>query len=441
MEEGASFKINGDANLRLDAALGLGVSVPALNNVPPLSQLVNVGASVEAGAFVSMAGAFNMSVVHMGDGKARLVMGNDKSVEAGIRLKAFAGVEVEEEVLVNLLRGFVDYVADGGDPEAFENQLANGAERALASSMSGYMRLLNKNLAEGAGTQTMNHLVTQYGSAAFEARKGIKLKNDFDTNIDFNFEATHFVTLPRADMVPEDMRDGRKDNQPLKIEAGKISSLAYNMAIRGDLRLCQQLALIRGSGVRVNEKVTTKEKVVSDLIKLRLPFMEFSRKRSTGNKTIDAYTPELGRTKTAIESFDYEYKGLFGDIEVSGHDLRVHTPKGKAQESLFFGSDENFSADFVVENLTEKWTNHEEMQNYMGILDALSEGQLADRCREALAEGEFRDVPADDIGIIDRLFNVPKEYGRTTAHLHVWLGEKGLRSLLDDDAHEDDDEG
>ena len=57
---------------------------------------------------------------------------------------------------------------------------------------------------------------------------------------------------------------------------------------------------------------------------------------------------------------------------------------------------------------------------------------------EALAEGEFRDVPQDDIGIIDRLFNVPKEYGKTTAHLHVWLGEKGLRSLLDDDAHEDD---
>ena len=179
----------------------------------------------------------------------------------------------------------------------------------------------------------MNHLVTQFGSAAFEARKGIKLENDFDTNIDFNFEAKHFVTLPRADMVPEDLRDGRKDNQPLKIEAGKVASLAYNMAVRGDLRLCQQLALIRGSGVRVNEKVTTNEKVVSDSIELRLPFMEFSRKRATGSKTIDAYTPELGRNKTAIESFDYEYKGLFGDIEV-GTTCGCHA-EGKAGSRFF----------------------------------------------------------------------------------------------------------
>ncbi|MBT6177581.1 MAG: hypothetical protein HOI23_10065 [Deltaproteobacteria bacterium] len=438
MEEGASFSIKGDANIRLDAALGLGVSVPALNNVPPLSKLVNVGASVEAGAFVAMGGAFNMSVTNHGDGKARLVIGNDKSVEAGIHLKAFAGAEVEQEVLVNILRGFVDYVADGGDPSAFESQLENDAEKALASSMSGYMRLLNKNLAEGVGTGAMNHLVTQYGSAAFEARKGIKLKKDFDTNLDFNFNATNIVTLPRADMVPEELRNDRKPGQPLKIEAGKVSRLAYNMAIRGDLRLCQQLALVRASGVRVNEEVTASERVVSDSIELRLPFVEFARRRSVGSKTIDAYTPELGRTKTAIESFDYEYKGLFGDVEVSGHDLRVHTPKGKSQEALFFGSDENFSADFVVENLTEKWTNHDEMQNYMGILDALSEGQLADRCREALEQGDFRDVPDDSIGLIDRLFNVPKEYGRTTAHLHVWLGEKGLRSLLDDDTHEDD---
>lgn len=438
MEQGASFSIKGDANIRLDAALGLGVSVPALNNIPPLSKLVNVGASVEAGAFVAMGGAFNMSVTNRGGGKARLVIGNDKSVEAGIHLKAFAGAEVKQEVLVNLLRGFVDYVADGGDPSVFENQLENDAEKALASSMSGYMRLLNKNLAEGVGTQTMNHLVTQYGSAAFEARKGIKLKRDFDTNLDFDFNSKNTVTLPRADMVPEEMRNGRKPGQPLKIEAGQVSRLAYNMAIRGDLRLCQQLALVRASGVRVNEELTTTERVVSDAVELRLPFLEFARRRSVGTKTIDAYTPELGRTKTAIESFDYEYKGLFGDVEVSGHDLRVHTPKGKAQESLFFGSDENFSADFVVENLTEKWTNHDEMQNYMGILDALSEGQLADRCREALEQGHFRDVPDDNIGLIDRLFNVPKEYGRTTAHLHVWLGEKGLRSLLDDDMHEDD---
>lgn len=438
MEEGAKFFIKGSANLRLDAALGLGVTVPALDNVPPLNKLVKVGASVEAGAFVSMAGSFDMSVTNRGDGKARLVLGNDKSVEAGIHLKAFAGVQIEQEALVNILRGFVDYVADGGDPASFENQLPNDEERELASSMSGYLRLLNKNLAEGVGSNAMNRLVTQYGSAAFTARKGIKLKQDFDTNIDFNFTSKHMVTLPRADMVPEALRNGRGDGQTLKIEAGKISSVAYNMAVRGDLRLVQQLALVRASGVRVNEKVTTKEKTLSDAIELRLPFVEFVRKTATGSKTIDSYTPEQGRTKTAIESFDYEYKSLFGDIEVSGHDLRVHTPKGKSQEALFFGSDENFSADFVVENLTEKWTNFEEMQNYMGILDALSEGQLVDRCREALAQGEFRDIPADDIGVIDRMFNLRKEYGRTTAHLHVWLGEKGLRSLLADDTSEDD---
>ena len=31
MEDGAHFKLEGKANLRLDASLGLGVSVPALN--------------------------------------------------------------------------------------------------------------------------------------------------------------------------------------------------------------------------------------------------------------------------------------------------------------------------------------------------------------------------------------------------------------------------
>ena len=180
--------------------------------------------------------------------------------------------------------------------------------------------------------------------------------------------------------------------------------------------------------------MTSKEKVVSDLVKLRLPFMEFERKRSNASKTIDAYTPELGRTKTAIESFDYEYKGIFGDIEVSGHDLRVHTPKGKAQEAVFFGSDENFSADFVVENLTEKWTNHEEMQNYMGILDALSEGRWRIAAAK-LKEGEFRDVLQDDIGIIDRLFNVPKSTAKPTLFACLvgwWLAQ------FDIDAHEDD---
>ena len=49
---------------------------------------------------------------------------------------------------MNLLRGFVDFVADGGDPAAFD-QLANGAARAGIIDVWLYA-LLNKNLAEGA---------------------------------------------------------------------------------------------------------------------------------------------------------------------------------------------------------------------------------------------------------------------------------------------------
>ncbi|MED5463466.1 MAG: hypothetical protein VX699_02345, partial [Myxococcota bacterium] len=102
MEDGASFKIRGEANLRVDAALGLGATIPALENIAPLRELTRVGAAVEVGTVVSLAGAMEAEVIHQGAGKVTLNLGNDQAAKAGLQLKAFAGVNVSQEALQGL---------------------------------------------------------------------------------------------------------------------------------------------------------------------------------------------------------------------------------------------------------------------------------------------------------------------------------------------------
>ena len=79
------------------------------------------------------------------------------------------------------------------------------------------------------------------------------------------------------------------------------------------------------------------------------------------------------------------------------------------------------------------------MQNYMGILNGLSEGRLKIRCQEALLQGKLHDGDlSNDPHPMLRVFEQGSEYGRTTAHLHVWVGEAGLRKLLSKDVTDDE---
>ncbi len=426
METGATFRFTGGANLRVDAALGFGTAVPALNNI------VQLGADVEAGSYAALSGNFSLQMQRLEAGRARVTFSAEGTGESGVRLRAMAGVVVNHHEVSRLLRGFVDYVAKGGRAEAFREQLTNERERELASDLSGYMRLLVKNLADGAGTAILDGLVDRYATLYLEARAGFSVRSDFSTTVDFDLASDATVELPRADMVPAIMRRGTAAGEPLRLRVGEVAQLAYDMAVRGDLRLVQQLALIRGSGVRINEEVRSRTTSRASKVRLDLPFIEFESSHSTSDTLVERYTAELGRTRTAIAEFNQHYHGIFNDAQDAKAAVRVHAPEGKENATLFFGSDENFSADFVVQGLTDAWTSYEELQNYLGVLNALSGGRLEARAREALMSGRYRhDGFLDDINPIHQLFFKPREFGRTIVHLHVWLGEEGLRQLLE----------
>ena len=119
--------------------------------------------------------------------------------------------------------------------------------------------------------------------------------------------------------------------------------------------------------------------------------LENTRNVETSQTIVDRFTPELGKTRALIESFNEEFQGVFGDSYQAKSDIRVHSLAGQHKTSSFNGSDKNFSADFVVENHVDTQTSFEEMQNYMGILNGLSEGRLKIRCQEALLQGKLHD--------------------------------------------------
>lgn len=428
IEQGASFKIIGDANLRVDGAIGFGAEVPAL------SDLVRVGASVEAGAYAALTGRFEISAEKVEKTRTRVTVSALGTASAGVQLKAFAGVQVNADRVGSLMRGFVDYVANGGDPKAFENQLSNEEERKMLGDASGYMRLLVKNLAEGAGRAAVDTLITKYATAYAEARAGVDLSARFKTSVDFELDGTYEVTLTRADMVPADMRGGVAADKPLKIQNGKLARLAYDMALRGDLRLVQQLALIRNSGVRIVETETGTEKKTTVSAKVNAPFIEYENTTTKTDSVTNRYTPELGRSRSAVAEFSQRYHGVFGRTHEDSATLRVHSPDGALDSLEFAGSDENFSADFVVQNQAEPWTSYEEMAQLTTVLDVLSAGRLSKRTAEALKSGRYRgDSAAADLNPIHLLFQKPREFGRSVVHLHIWLGEPGLRAVLESD--------
>src|SRR5690606_9454360 len=115
--------------------------------------------------------------------------------------------------------------------------------------------------------------------------------SNFTTSFDFDLTSTQSVTLPRADMVPESMRNGTAPDQPVTVRVGELARLAYDMAIRGDLRLVQQLSLIRNSGVRINERVQTDTTTTRSEFGFKLPFLEYRTTSETASSVVDRYVP------------------------------------------------------------------------------------------------------------------------------------------------------
>ncbi len=431
MEPGASFKVRGAASLRLDAALGFGV------DVLPLGDYLRLGASVEAGAFAALSGDISLEVRKLADGHARTRFETHGNAQAGVTFRAMAGVVVNRDRIAGLFRGFVDYIWAGGDPHSFDRQLATEEERRLAKDAGGYLKLLLKNLAENAGRATLDGLIQKYATAYIEARAGIDVGANRVTEMDFDLNASGEVALPRADMVPQEMRGGKAAHEPLRVSVKALARLAYDMAVRGDLRLAQQLCGVRNSGVRCILSQRESSVGTEAKLEIKLPFIEYSNHVRTSDRTIDLFTPEMGRERMLIAEFSHDYRGVFGHAESAAANVRVHSPDGAESSFSFQGSDENFSADFVVQNRIDPRTSFSDLEQMTTLLDALSNGALAQKTKEALASGRYRDDKwYDDINPIHQLFFKPKEFGRSVVHLHVWLGEKGLRRLLQSELSE-----
>ncbi|MEE2962155.1 MAG: hypothetical protein VYA34_15585 [Myxococcota bacterium] len=433
MEIGATYKITGNANLRLDAGIGLGAKVPALDS------FASAGATVEAGGFATLSGKFELEIQKPGEGRARIKLSTGKGAGAGVKLNVMAGVELDETAISKHFGEFVTHCSSGQSPGDFKGTLPDDMAEKINACFPGYMSTLAGKVAEGASQTALNEVTASYTSAALKCEKGFSVDQEWTTNIDFRTDSDDMVTLPRADMLPKDMRNGKRANQPVSVNVGRLSQLAYNMAVRGDMRLVQQLSTIRGSGVRLNEEKTKTTTTESDTFELNLPFAEYKNNSKKSSTIIDRFTPELGRTRLAIEAFNEDYKNFFGDTEEAEAKIKVHSPHDKLDTSLFLGADKNFSADLVVENHVENWTSFEEMQNYMGVLNSLSGGNLVKRCAQALAQGKFHDQDTrNDHEDWIRDIAEMKEFGRTTVHMHLWVGERGLRRIFAADLTEDD---
>ncbi len=237
------------------------------------------------------------------------------------------------------------------------------------------------------------------------------------------------VTIPFGEWVPKEIRTGLS-SEPISLKVADLAQHAYDMAVHGDLTLAQELSTIRGSGVRINEEKTIDTRKDTTSVSFKSPFGEFEDTTTLSQSVIDRFTPELGRTRTALNSFNQSYKEFFGDSTKSAGKIQVHSPENEFSSNAFVGSDKNMSVDFVVENFVDKRTDYQEMENYMGILNALSGGRLRTRCQEALFTGKYHDGDLSNDNAIMKLFEQGSEYGRTTVNLHVWLGERGIRRML-----------
>ncbi|MED5465128.1 MAG: hypothetical protein VX699_10765, partial [Myxococcota bacterium] len=354
---------------------------------------------------------------------------------------------VSQEALQALLEKFVAYATDGGQLEAFVNNLNGEVEKEVALSLSGYIEELNKKIASGVTLTTAKHLATNYASIAFEARRGVGITRQFNTSIDFDLSNEALVDLPRADMVPTHLRQGRAPDAPLSLKVGELASVAYSLALRGDLRLVQQLQYIPRSGVFITDQPSSIETSDTHYVNLHGPLIHFTHEVKEATTHRERFTSELGRIHTLIESFNHNYRGLFGDSDSTSLEIRVHNehrhtdPKerllARTSPQITFPNDDNFSSDYVIKSLTDNWTSFEDMQNFMGVYDALSKGTLTRRCAEALATGDEW-LDSQDFDPIRRYFEELDAFGQTTTHLHVWLGESGLESLFSGEWSEDD---
>jgi hypothetical protein len=426
MEIGARYRFKGEGNYRIDGALGIGSQVSTLGGI------LKVGAGAQLGVYNSLSGSFDVEIQRLPDKRTRLTCRTAKNSQHGANIKLWAGVEdIKWQEVKDLLRSLSGILGSGGTIGAFKETLSSERERHLANNMGGYLKLFAKHLAEGMTRQVIEEALIAYASTFMKACAGTSVQSDFRLAVDFEFDNPNMVTLPRADMVPEALRGGKGPDEPVEVEAGALARLAYRFAVKGDMRLVQHYCLIRGSGVRIDEELSTETKETSTESAIRLPFFDYRKRVSSSHTASERITAELGHIHTSIDAFNRDYDGWFGDQEQSRAEVRVHMPEGGEQSTVFVGSEDNFSTDWVVENKIEARTNFAEMQMLMGAIDVLSKGRLEDKLEEALRQGAYRnDGLEEHLNLIHQIFFKPSEYGRTITHMHIWLGEAGLKQLL-----------
>lgn len=408
VETGGRFEWSGALSLRVDAGLGLGTEISLLGGG------VRLGASAGLAGYATIGGKLDLTAERLAGGRARIVVGTSGSAGGGVALRLLAGAQLDARRLVRVVSAYASHVAGGGDPARFQASLVSNEDRQVVGGFGAYAAEITRRTLEGGAEVALQKLVDPYVSALVAAHAGVELGASFGFTAEYDLASSATVVLPRADLVPPELRGGKREREPVRVSVAAIAGLAYDLAMRGDLRLTQQLALLPGTGVRMPEQATRTASARQSGVEVGL--VDFRVERQATDTMVDRETPELGRVRSAIDAFGREYHSIFGGSATAA-ELRVHSPGGASKETVFFGSTANFSADLVVQDAVEEKTSRDEMERLVVALDVLSDGRLHDDLRQVLER--------------------PRDYGRTITNLHVWLGETGLRTLLERDLDED----
>ena len=429
-ETGASFTLSGEANMRLDAGIGLGASIPAA------SDAVQIGANVEVGAYATLSGKLSLGVQKLQDGGAHMSISAQHGEGTGVQFKLLAGVQVDYDQVAQLLRDFVGSVSGGGDPTTWYNNLSSDWQRQCAQDMQGYLQLFAQNLAQGT-LKSVEDAITSYTSAYLNMRDGIDISSSFQIDVDYDLTSTEQATLSRADL-PEEAWAVLEQHQLVQsagdakfvVNAGTLAQLAYDAALRGDLRLAQRLTRVPGSGVRVDEQTQERTTTNERAIEFGLPFIEFSRDTKTIDDVTDTTTPELGRIRTTIAKFNDEVHDVFGNVEAVQGEVIVHERADDVAKGIRFrGENDNTVIELKLDHI-EKYTNKAELEEFLTALVLLSKGKLHD---DALYFLQHAQEPHP--GLWAMLLG---EQGRTVFRLHVSVLQKAIAEAIAQPLNADD---
>src|SRR5262249_53480292 len=161
--------------------------------------------------------------------------------------------QVNYDRVAAVMRNFVGFITGDGvtrkTTQDWYNSLSSDWERETAHDMQGYLRLFAKNVAEGTIRST-EESIKSYCNAYLNIRDGIEVSQSFQLDIDYDFTSTQQVKLGRADLPPEAWAYLEKHNligsgkEGSGVSAGVLARMAYDAAVRGDLRLVQHLVLV-----------------------------------------------------------------------------------------------------------------------------------------------------------------------------------------------------